>query len=202
MPPTNRGRVACCVRLGTKAAACVCLVVTLVTMLRNGNRGAPRSVFCLRRERAGRIALCCELDLAQCSARSAAGDFRAGFGRRPDRPHPLHQEMARQDPVRYVDAYNRPAAVASAPTSRNGPAAGRRHNYSVGFTTRCTRRGQAERSAGAAAEADGEGASPQQPASTSAVAMGRRQSDGAPVVLVVELVMPQPAPSFGRLRPA
>jgi len=187
MPPTNRGRVACCVRLGTKAAACVCLVVTLVTMLRNGNRGAPRSVFCLRRERAGRIALCCELDLAQCSARSAAGDFRAGFGRRPDRPHPLHQEMARQDPVRYVDAYNRPAAVASAPTSRNGPAAGRRHNYSVGFTTRCTRRGQAERSAGAVAQAAGQGASPR-PASGNNVEMGRRQSIRAAVVVVVELV--------------
>ena len=188
MPPTNRGTLACCVRLGTKAAACVCLVVTLVTMLRNGNRGAPRSVFCLRRERAGRIALCCELDLAQCSARSAAGDFRAGFGRRPDRPHPLHQEMARQDPVRYVDADNRPAAVASAPTSRNGHAAGRRHNYSVGLTTRCTRRGQAERSAGAVAQAAGQGAS-SRPASGNNVEMGRRQSVRAAVVVVVELVM-------------
>jgi hypothetical protein len=125
----------------------------IVANARNFKRGARRSVFCVRRERAGRVALRCELDVAEFRTGTSAGYDCPGGSRRPDRPHPLHAKMAGQDRVRYVETDHRTAGALG---RRGGPAGAHcRYEYGTCVAPRRAGRDQAECPTRAPAEAAG-----------------------------------------------
>jgi hypothetical protein len=156
----------------------------IVANARNFKRGARRSVFCVRRERAGRVALRCELDVAEFRTGTSAGYDCPGGSRRPDRPHPLHAKMAGQDRVRYVETDHR--AGAGACGRRDSPAGAGHSDDSRRFAAGCACRSQAKCPAGARAAAEAAGPGASSLSAPTNLDMGRRQSDGA--VLVMELV--------------